>query len=112
MLFRTFSAAVFGIDAYLVEVEVDVASAFQGQFHGVGLPDTAVKESRERFRAMRRNFGFDFPSSHIVTIDPAPADIRQEGFAFDLPMALGLVGCQGSFLGDPASGIPLGGLAD
>src|SRR5271170_4662339 len=101
MLFKTFSAAVYGIDAYLVEVEVevDVAPAFEGRFNVVGLPDNAVKESRERIRAALRNCGFDFPSSHIVTINLAPADIRKEGSAFDLPMALGLVGCQGSFFG-------------
>src|SRR5271156_3367804 len=99
MLFKTFSAAVFGIDAYLVEVEVDVAPAFEGHFTVVGLPDIAVKESRERIRAALRNCGFDFPSSHAVTINLAPADIRKEGSAFDLPMALGLAGCQGTFFG-------------
>jgi Subunit ChlI of Mg-chelatase len=55
MLFKTFSAAVFGIDAYLVEIEVDVVPAFQGYFTVVGLPDIAVKESRERIRAALRN---------------------------------------------------------
>jgi magnesium chelatase family protein len=99
MLFKTFSAAVFGIDAYLVEVEVDVSPAFQGAFNVVGLPDIAVKESRERIRAALRNCGFDFPSSHLVTINLAPADIRKEGSAFDLPMALGLLGCAGTFFG-------------
>jgi len=96
MLFKTFSAAVFGIDAYLVETEVDVVPAFEGHFTVVGLPDIAVKESRERIRAGLRNCGFDFSSSHAVTINLAPADIRKEGSAFDLPMALGLAGCQGS----------------
>jgi magnesium chelatase family protein len=99
MFFKTFSAAVFGIDAYLVETEVDVVSAFEGHFTIVGLPDIAVKESRERIRAALRNCGFDFPSSHDVTINLAPADIRSEGSAFDLPVALGLAGCQGSFFG-------------
>jgi magnesium chelatase family protein len=99
VLFKTFSAAVFGIDAYLVETEVDVVPAFEGHFTVVGLPDIAVKESRERIRAALRNCGFDFPSSHAVTINLAPADIRKEGSAFDLPMALGLAGCQGSFFG-------------
>src|SRR3984885_4141528 len=99
MLFKTFSAAVFGIDAYLVEVEVDVAPAFEGHFTVVGLPDIAVKESRERIRAALRNCGFDFPATHAVTINLAPADIRKEGSALDLPMALGLAGCQGTFFG-------------
>ena len=99
MLFKTFSAAVFGIDAYLVEVEVDVVPVLEGFFNVVGLPDVAVKESRERIRAALRNTGFDFPSRHAVTMNLAPADIRKEGSAFDLPMALGLAGCQGSFFG-------------
>jgi magnesium chelatase family protein len=99
MLFKTFSAAVFGIDAYLVEVEVDVAPAFEGRFNVVGLPDNAVKESRERIRSTLRNCGFDFPSSQAVTVNLAPADIRKEGSAFDLPMALGVLGCQGTFFG-------------
>src|SRR5271155_3081874 len=99
MLFKTFSAAVFGIDAYLVEVEVDVAPAFEGRFNVVGLPDIAVKESRERIKSALRNCGFDFPSSQAVTVNLAPADIRKEGSSFDLPMALGLLGCQGTFFG-------------
>jgi hypothetical protein len=99
MLLKTFSAAVFGIDAYLVEVEVDVVPVLEGSFNVVGLPDVAVKESRERKRAALHNTGFDFPSRHAVTMNLAPADIRKEGSAFDLPMALGLAGCQGSFFG-------------
>ncbi len=99
MLFKTFSAAVFGIDAYLVEVEVDVAPAYEGRYTVVGLPDNAVKESRERIRSALRYCGVDFPSSHFVTVNLAPADIRKEGSAFDLPMGLGLLGCQGTFFG-------------
>src|SRR5580704_15354361 len=99
MLFKTLSAAVYGIDAYLVEVEVDVAPAFEGRFNVVGLPDNAVKESRERIRSALRNCGFDFPASQAVTVNLAPADIRKEGSAFDLPMALGLLGCGGAFFG-------------
>lgn len=99
MLFKTYSAAVFGIDAYLVEVEVDVSPSFQGSFNVVGLPDLAVKESRERIKSALRNCGFDFPSQQAVTVNLAPADIRKEGSAFDLPMALGVMGCQGTFFG-------------
>ncbi|MGA9592995.1 MAG: magnesium chelatase domain-containing protein, partial [Candidatus Acidiferrales bacterium] len=91
MLFKTFSAAVFGIDAYLVEVEVDVGPGQSGVFNVVGLPDIAVKESRERVKSALRNCGFDYPSYQAVTINLAPADIRKEGSAFDLPMALGLL---------------------
>jgi magnesium chelatase family protein len=99
MLFKTFSAAVFGIDAYLVEVEVDVGPGQAGLFNVVGLPDNAVRESRERIKAAVRNCGFDYPAYQVVTVNLAPADIRKEGSAFDLPMALGLLGCQGTFFG-------------
>jgi len=99
MLFKSFSAAVYGIDAYLVEVEVDVGSTRMGDFNVVGLPDIAVKESRERIKAALKNCGFDFPSPQSVTVNLAPADIRKEGSAFDLPMSLGILGCQGTFFG-------------
>jgi len=99
MLFKTLSAAVYGIDAYLVEVEVDVGSGKMHEFTVVGLPDVAVKESRERIKAALKNCGFDFPAPQSVTINLAPADIRKEGSAFDLPMGLGILGCQGTFFG-------------
>src|SRR5437667_5875906 len=101
MLFKTQSASVYGIDAYLVEVEVDVGSAKMTDFNVVGLPDNAVKESRERIKSAMRNCGFEFPHGQGVTINLAPADVRKEGSAFDLPMALGLVGCMGHFFGKP-----------
>src|SRR5271163_2950807 len=99
MLFKTQSASVYGIDAYLVDVEVDVGSAYMKDFNVVGLPDNAVKESRERIKSALRNCGFEFPHGQGVTINLAPADVRKEGSAFDLPMALGLVGCMGHFFG-------------
>ena len=99
MLFKALSAAVYGIDAYLVEVEVDVGSAKMGEFMVVGLPDVAVKESRERIKSALKNCGFDFPAPHSVTVNLAPADVRKEGSAFDLPMALGILGCMGTFFG-------------
>src|SRR6266702_884340 len=99
MLFKTQSAAVYGIDAYLVEVEVDVGSARMQDFNVVGLPDNAVKESRERIKSALRNCGYEFPYGQGVTINLAPADVRKEGSGCDLPMALGLVGCQGQFFG-------------
>src|ERR1700691_6334793 len=104
MLFKGFSAAVYGIDAYLVEVEVDVGSGKMGEFNVVGLPDIAVKESRERIKAALKNCGFDFPYPQSVTINLAAADIRKEGSAFDLPMELGILGCQGSFFGKTLDG--------
>jgi len=104
MLFKSLSAAVYGIDAYLVEVEVDVGSGRLGDFNVVGLPDVAVKESRERIKAALKNCGFDVPAPQSVTINLAPADIRKEGSAFDLPMALGILGCQGTFFGKALDG--------
>jgi magnesium chelatase family protein len=101
MLFKTISASVYGIDAYLVEVEVDVGSARMQDFNVVGLPDNAVKESRERIKSALRNCGFEFPYGQGVTINLAPADVRKEGSGFDLPMALGLAGCMGQFFGKP-----------
>ena len=98
MLFKTLSASVYGIDAYLVEVEVDVGSARMQDFNVVGLPDNAVKESRERIKSALRNRSFEFPHGQGVTINLAPADVRKEGSAFDLPMALGWPGAWGIFL--------------
>jgi predicted ATPase with chaperone activity len=66
-------------------------------FNVVGLPPNAVKESRERIKSALRNCGFEFPHGQGVTINRAPANVRKEGSAFDLPMALGLVGCMGHF---------------
>jgi magnesium chelatase family protein len=105
MLFKAQSAAVFGIEAYLVEVEVDVGSTKMNEFNVVGLPDIAVKESRERIKSALKNCGYDFPAPHGVTINLAPADVRKEGSGFDLPMALGILGCLGTFFGKPLNGM-------
>lgn len=99
MLFKTISGSVYGIDAYPVEVEIDVGSAYMKDFNVVGLPDNALKESRERIKSALRNCGFEFPYGQGVTINLAPADLRKEGSGFDLPMALGVVGCHGQFFG-------------
>ena len=93
MLAKVISAAVMGVDAYGVEVEVDVANGLPSVMV-VGLPDTAVQESKERVRAAVRNTGYTFPASRIV-INLAPADVRKEGPAFDLPIALALLAAQG-----------------
>jgi len=99
MLFKAIRASVYGIDAYPVEVEMDVGSAYMKDFNVVGLPDNAVKESRERIKSALHNCGFEFPYGQGVTINLAPADLRKKGSGFDLPMALGVVGCQGQFFG-------------
>ena len=89
MLAKTLSSAVFGIDAYVVEVEVDIAQGLPA-FATVGLPEGAVKESKDRVKAAIKNSGYDFPSRRI-TVNLAPADIKKEGTAFDLPMAIGIL---------------------
>jgi len=96
MLYKTLSAAVYGIDANIIEVEVDVSGIKMNEdhFHTVGLPDAAVRESRDRVRSALKNCGYDIPPTHI-TINLAPADIRKEGSGFDLPMALGILGAYG-----------------
>lgn len=106
MLFRTQSAAVYGIDADLVDIEVDLTPARHeadtpSSVTIVGLPDLAVRESRERIRAAINNSGFFFPF-HKTTINLAPADVRKEGASFDLPIALGILGANGD-LGDMSS---------
>ncbi len=89
MLATVISSAVLGIDAYIVTVEVDVADGLPG-FSTVGLPDSAIKESKDRVTAAIKNSGFYFPPDRI-TANLAPADIRKAGSAFDLPIALGVM---------------------
>jgi magnesium chelatase family protein len=89
MLSRVLSSAVFGIDAYRVDVEVDIAQGLPA-FATVGLPEGAVKESKDRVKAAVKNCGYDFPVRRI-TVNLAPADIKKEGAAFDLPMAVGIL---------------------
>src|SRR5688572_6233621 len=84
VLARVLSAALVGVEAALVRVEVDVSSGLPA-FTVVGLPDSAVRESRERVRTAIRNAGFPFPPDR-VTVNLAPADFRKEGPAFDLPI--------------------------
>ena len=89
MFSKVLSAAVLGIEGYIVEVESHIEKGLP-YFATVGLPDGAVKESKERVNAAVRNTGYRFPSKRI-TVNLAPADIRKEGSAFDLPMALGII---------------------
>jgi magnesium chelatase family protein len=94
MLFRVQSAAVFGIKAYPISVEVDLSLGQKLNLMTVGLPDTAVRESSERVKAALRNCGYVLPPQRI-TINLAPADVKKEGSAFDLPMAIGILGAAG-----------------
>ena len=102
VLYKTISAAVYGIDANLIEVEVDVSpiKSDDAHFMTVGLPDAAVRESRERVRSALKNSGYDVPPSN-TTINLAPADLRKEGSGFDLPMALGILGAYGGLRNQP-----------
>lgn len=93
MLARVLSSAVIGIDAYLVEVEVDIAKGLPS-FTTVGLPEAAVKESKERVKAAITNSGYFFPDDRI-TVNLAPANIRKEGTGFDLPIAIGILAATG-----------------
>lgn len=98
MLARIRSAAVLGVDAYLMDVEVDIASGLPS-FATVGLPQGAVKEGRERVNAALQNAGFAFPLRRI-TVNLAPADIRKDGSALDLPIALGILVGSGQVAGE------------
>jgi magnesium chelatase family protein len=89
MLAKVFSAAVWGVDAYAVEVEVNATYGKQATVV-VGLPDTAVKESRDRVITAVNNSAFKYPFGR-VTFNLAPADVKKEGPSFDLPMALGII---------------------
>ncbi len=93
MLAKIFSSAVSGIDAYLVEVEVDIQHGLPA-FTTVGLPDAVVKESKDRIKAAIRNSGYQFPSERI-TVNLAPASRKKEGAVFDLPVALGILAASG-----------------
>jgi magnesium chelatase family protein len=93
MLATLRSAAVFGVDAYPVQIEVDVSFGLPS-FTMVGLPDATVRESRDRVRLAIRNSGLEFPP-HRITVNLAPADVRKAGSSFDLPIALGVLASSG-----------------
>ena len=88
MLVKTFGAAVSGIDAILITIEVDISRGIR--FFMVGLPDNAVKESQQRIESVFRVFNYEWPGKRIV-INMAPADTRKEGSAYDLPLAIGIL---------------------
>lgn len=93
MLAKVVSSSLVGIDAILVDVEVDISQGLP-QFATVGLPDGAVKESKDRVKSALKNSGYEFPSRKI-TVNLAPADIRKEGAAFDLPISIGILAATG-----------------
>ncbi len=89
MVSKILSIGLFGMDAYMVECEADVSGGMQG-FDIVGLPDSAIRESRDRVRSAIKNCGYKYPTGHI-TVNLAPADIRKEGSVYDLPVLLALL---------------------
>ena len=109
MLAKVNTCAVIGMDGSLVEVEVDVSPGLP-TFIVVGLPDTAVQESRERVRAAIRNSGYEFPMRRI-TVNLAPADLRKEGPAYDLPIAVGVLYSSGQLQADLSHMVLLGELS-
>ena len=109
MLAKSRTCAVIGLDGFVVEVEVDISPGLPS-FTIVGLPDTAVQESRERVRAAIRNSGHEFPMRR-VTVSLAPADLRKAGPAYDLPIAVAVLLSTGQIPESPASAVFLGELS-
>ena len=97
MLAKTWSSAIQGVDAFTAEIEVNATGAGQDTIITlVGLPDTAVRESRERVWSAMQSSGF-FPPHGRTTVNLAPADVKKEGAAFDLPIALGMIAATNTF---------------
>ncbi|MCA9960197.1 MAG: magnesium chelatase, partial [Anaerolineales bacterium] len=90
MLAKVVSCAIVGLEAEVVEVEVDVIQGYPN-FAIVGLPDAAVRESRDRVHAAIKNSGMQFPGNRRITVNLAPADLRKEGPVYDLPIAVGVL---------------------
>ena len=96
MLLKVQSASVVGIQAQIIDIEVDLSLRRGRKYHVVGLPDTAVKESGERVRAAIQNCGYNYPYRGCITVNLAPADIKKEGSCYDLPIALAVLGLIGA----------------
>ena len=109
MLSQVNSTALLGIDGYIVNVEADISNGLPS-FDIVGLPDAAVKESKERIRAAIKNSGLTMPSKRI-TVNLAPADVKKEGAHFDLPIAVGILAASEQLSTPPESSIFLGELS-
>ncbi len=99
MLAKVYSCALIGLEGELVEVEVDIARAEMPNTTIVGLPDTAIQESRERVRAAIKNGGLTWPFNSRIVVNLAPADLRKEGPAYDLPIAVGMLAASGQVVG-------------
>jgi len=95
MLLKVQSASVLGIQAQIIDIEVDWTLRRGRKYHVVGLPDTVVKESGERVRAAIQNCGYTYPQRGCITVNLAPADLKKEGSRYDLPIALAVLGLIG-----------------
>lgn len=109
MFSRVKSVGIFGIDSYMIEVEADISNGLPS-FDIVGLPDTAVKESRDRVRAAIKNCGFKFPVSRI-TVNLAPANRKKEGSIYDLPVLLTILKASGQLKADLDDSVTIGEVA-
>ena len=109
MLAKVLSCAVVGLEGAIVEVEIDISPGLPA-FNIVGLPDTAVQEAKERVRAAIKNSGLMFPAKRI-TVNLAPADMKKEGPAYDLPIAVGILICSGQITADVSKTVFLGELS-
>lgn len=109
MVSRMYSMGLYGMDAFTVEVEADISIGLPS-FDVVGLPDAAVKESRDRVRSALKNCGFDFPV-HKITVNLAPADKRKEGPIYDLPLLIALLKASGQLSAETDDSIFIGELS-
>ena len=111
MLAKVYSCALIGLEGELVDVEVDITRAELPNTAIVGLPDTAVQESKERVRAAIRNSGLTWPFNSRIIVNLAPADLKKEGPAYDLPIAIGVLGAAGQVVGNFDDAIFVGELS-
>src|SRR5262245_48102176 len=109
-LAKVLSCAVVGLEGEIVECEIDVSRRGLTSMAIVGLPDTAVKEAKDRVESAIKNSGFPFPG-HRIVVNLAPADIRKEGATYDLPIAIGIMIASGVVLADISETVFLGELA-
>lgn len=109
MFSRTLSVGVFGFQTYMIQIEADISNGLPA-FDIVGLPDAAVKESRDRVRAAIKNCGFKFPISRI-TVNLAPADRKKEGSVYDLPVLLAILKASGQLKADLGGSVAIGEVA-
>ena len=109
MFSRLKSVGLFGIESYMIEIEADVSTGLPC-FDIVGLPDTAVKESRDRVRSAIKNCGFKFPMGRI-TVNLAPADLKKEGAVYDLPILLAILKASGQIKNDFSDSVFIGEVA-